>query len=395
MGHKIKTTSGAKKAWNLVRSNDGLNATLELYGDVAEERPRSFWTDEPKEGEYIIPAEIQGDLDSIANCRDVTIHINSTGGEVYAAIAIYNKIRSFTGNVTVIVDGIAASAASVIAMAGKTVKMASGALFMIHDPSVVMWDAVQLDDVKKIENWLEGTTKAIAGIYARKTGKSEDEIREMMRSETWMTDQEAVENGFADEVEDGTPVQIAMSTDRKMLMAAGRQFDVSKCINMPKFKVYDEQPHKQPLHHIDTNKEVDNMDLKELKEKNPDLYASLMSEAADAVKAANDKVVEDAVEAEDQRMKAIDEIAGMCSPEMVQEAKYGKTKCSAEVLALRAMKANKEMQASMHQNIVDDANDSGANGVQALGNNGNQAQEPKSEEQEIREVVDKLKKEAK
>ncbi len=382
----------ARKAWNLVRSNDGQTATVELYGDVAEERPPfNWWTDEPDPGEYIIPAEIQNDLDSIANCPNVDIHINSTGGEVYAAIAIYNKIKNFTGNVTVIIDGIAASAASVIAMAGKTIKMASGALFMIHDPAIAMYDYVQLDDLKKAENWLEGTSKAIAGIYARKTGKSEDEIRDLMKAETWMTDKEAVEMGFADEVAEGTPVQVTMSTDHKMLMAAGRNFDISRCINIPKLKISDKQPSGQAAIHIDNKKEEEEMNLTELKEKYPELYASLMSEATDAAKAAQGKAVKDAVEAEDERIKAIDEIASMCTPEMVQEAKYGEHKCSADTLALRAIKAQKEVQTQMSKNIVEDVKNSGANDVHALGNGGNEPVKPESMEDEVTNIVNKIK----
>lgn len=381
----------ARKAWNLVRSNDGQTATVELYGDVAEERPVNWWTDEPDPGEYIIPAEIQNDLDSIANCPNVDIHINSTGGEVYAAIAIYNKIKNFTGNVTVIIDGIAASAASVIAMAGKTIKMASGALFMIHDPAIAMYDYVQLDDLKKAENWLEGTSKAIAGIYARKTGKSEDEIRDLMKAETWMTDKEAVEMGFADEVAEGIPVQVTMSTDHKMLMAAGRNFDISKCINIPKLKISDKQPSGQAAIHIDNKKEEEEMNLTELKEKYPELYASLMSEATDAAKAAQSKAVKDAVDAEDERIKAIDEIASMCTPEMVQEAKYGEHKCSADTLALRAIKAQKEVQTQMSKNIVEDVKNSGANDVHALGNGGNEPVKPESMEDEVTNIVNKIK----
>lgn len=389
---KVKTKSKARKAWNVVRSTDGQTATIELYGDIVENRPRNGYTGEPSEKDYIIPSEIQKDLDDVKNCQTVDIHINSAGGEVYAAVAIYNKIKSFTGNVTTIIDGIAASAASVVAMAGKTVKISTGALFMIHNPSCFLFDYMNIDDLKKAENVLEATTNAIAGIYSRKTGKSEDEIRDLMAAETWMTDQEAVDFGFADEIEEGNDVQVTMSMDHKMIMAAGRQFDVHKCVNLPKnLKIGDTQPSGQALHHIEDKEDKKSMDLNEFKEKNPDLYNSLMNEAKKAVTDEQSTAIQDAVNAEDERIKAIDEIAGMCSPEMVNEAKYGEHRCSAADLAFRAIKAQKEAQTKMHNSIIEDVNASGVNDVKPIGNNGNTAVKPVSMETEVTEIVEKMK----
>ena len=131
--------------------------------------------------------------------------------------------------------------------------------------------------------------------------------------------------------------------------------------------------------------------VQEIKEKYPELYASLMSEATDAAKAAQSKAVKDAVDAEDERIKAIDEIASMCTPEMVQEAKYGEHKCSADTLALRAIKAQKEVQTQMSKNIVEDVKNSGANDVHALGNGGNEPVKPESMEDEVTNIVNKIK----
>ena len=392
MGAKSK----ARKAWNVVRSSDGQKATIDLYGDIVEQRPVSFWTDEPVEGEYIIPSEIQGDLDGVKNCPTVDIHINSAGGEVSAAVAIYNKIKSFTGDVTTIIDGLAASAASVIAMAGKTVKIASGALFMIHEPACFACDYMNFDDVKKMENSLQVTAKAIAGIYARKTGKSEDEILDLMKAETWLTDKETVEMGFADEIDEGANANVTMSMDHRMIMAAGWQFNVHN-MNLPKnLKIGEPQSSGQNCSHIESKEEDEkSMDLKELKEKHPDLYTSLMNEATNAANAAQSAAINDAVNAEDERIKAIDEIASMCTPEMVNEAKYGEHKCSAADLAFRAIKAQKALQNQMHSNIVDDAKASGAEDVKPLGNGGNEAVKPKTMETEVTEIVNKLKKGAK
>lgn len=131
---------------------------------------------------------------------DLTVHINSGGGYVYDGIAIYNALKSHQGQVTVHVDALAASAASVIAMAGDLIVMGEAALMMIHNASAVTIG--DHSEHSKGSEFLKKIDRQAAGIYARRTGMAVEKVSEMMEAETWLSTEEAVEKGFAD-MEDG------------------------------------------------------------------------------------------------------------------------------------------------------------------------------------------------
>lgn len=136
---------------------------------------------------------------------EVTIRINSPGGSVFDGMAIYNAIKDHKAATTTIIDGLAASAASYIALAGDRVIMAEGAFLMIHDPySLVIGTS---EDMRKEAALLDKVRDQIAGFYARKSGKDMAEITQMMADETWMTGKEAKEAGFADEVTEDNPAE--------------------------------------------------------------------------------------------------------------------------------------------------------------------------------------------
>lgn len=137
-------------------------------------------------------------LAQVGRGQDVTIRLNSGGGIATEGAAIHSAIAAHTGRKTVVVEGIAASAASVIAMAGDEVVMSPGALMMVHDPSGFTFGTV--DDHEKQIVALTALATAMAGIYAEKTGQGLEAVRADMRAEIWMTPEEAVERGYADRV---------------------------------------------------------------------------------------------------------------------------------------------------------------------------------------------------
>jgi len=127
---------------------------------------------------------------------DITVHLNSGGGIAADGAAIHATLTTYPGDVHIIVEGIAASAASLIAMAGDTITMADGAVMMIHDPlNITIGNSA--DHAKTIEE-LEAYAKAYARVYAKRSGKTADECREIMKAETWFDGEEAVAAGFAD-----------------------------------------------------------------------------------------------------------------------------------------------------------------------------------------------------
>ena len=144
-------------------------------------------------------------LAQVGRSQDVTIRLNSGGGIAFEGAAIHAAVAAHQGRKTIVVEGIAASAASVIAMAGDEVVMSPGALMMVHDPSGFTFGTV--DDHEKQITALTALANAMAGIYAEKTGKALDAIRSDMRAEIWMTPEEAVASGYADRVLTRTPAQ--------------------------------------------------------------------------------------------------------------------------------------------------------------------------------------------
>lgn len=132
--------------------------------------------------------------------RDITVYINSGGGDAAEGAAIYNTLQAHPGNVTVEVRGIAASAASLIAMAGQRIVMADGAILMIHDPQNITIG--NSDDHAKTIEQLEAFAVSYARIYAKRSGKTADECRRLMKAETWFDGPSAVAAGFADAVGD-------------------------------------------------------------------------------------------------------------------------------------------------------------------------------------------------
>jgi len=130
--------------------------------------------------------------------KDITVHINSTGGDVFQGQAIYTALKNYSGKVTVKIEGLAASMATIIALAADKVEMTSNSLFMIHSPmSNVFGNKSQM---RKQINALEKVETTMLSVYKAKTNISEDEIEQMMARETWLSAHEALELGFVDEV---------------------------------------------------------------------------------------------------------------------------------------------------------------------------------------------------
>ena len=139
---------------------------------------------------------------------DLTVHINSGGGIATEGAAIHSLLANRPGKTDIVIEGIAASAASLIAMAGRNIRMAEGAVMMVHDPSGFTV-GTSADHAKQIES-LEALATAYARVYAAKSGKTADECREIMRAERWFTPEDAVAEGFADAVLERPAAAVAM-----------------------------------------------------------------------------------------------------------------------------------------------------------------------------------------
>lgn len=177
-----------KKFWTWNKENTSNNdRVLELYGTIAEES----WFDDD-----ITPKMFRDEL--FSGSGNITIWINSPGGDCIAASQIYSMLMDYKGEVTVKIDGIAASAASVIAMAGTKVLMAPTALLMIHNPATMAFG--DHAEMQKAIEMLSEVKESIINAYEIKTGLSRAKLSHLMDAETWMNANKAIELGFADDV---------------------------------------------------------------------------------------------------------------------------------------------------------------------------------------------------
>lgn len=185
-----------KKFWNKSEtSND-----IYIYGDITS----YAWDDTDVTAKSFVE-----DLNSFGG-QPVTLHLNSGGGDVFQALAIYNSIRSYKGGVTVTIDGLAASAASLIAMGGSRIKMASNALMMIHLPSVGLMGYYDGAELSKIQTQLSAVEDSIIKTYETRLSKTSTklDVREMVQAETWLNAEDALSSGFIDEITDEVKMQV-------------------------------------------------------------------------------------------------------------------------------------------------------------------------------------------
>ena len=212
-----------KKFWNwkshktVNQENEAVtDRILELYGTIAEDS----WFDDD-----ITPQLFKDEL--TAGTGNITVWINSPGGDCIAAAQIYNMLTEYKGTVTVKIDGIAASAASVIAMAGDKILMSPVSMLMIHNPATYAFgDHVEL---QKVMDMLTEVKESIINAYVIKTGLSRAKLSHLMDSETWMDANKAVELGFADDViKKGNSEE--KSTDKKEILSDSMLFS-RKAVN--------------------------------------------------------------------------------------------------------------------------------------------------------------------
>jgi len=209
-----------KKFWSF-KNKDESTGELMLYGDISS----LSWR-----GDEVTPKQFKKDLDDLGDISTLNVYINSNGGDVFAGQAIYSMIKRHKATVNVYIDGLAASIASVIAMAGDKVIIPKNAMLMIHNP----WATAigNAEDFRKMADDLDKIRESIITTYKDKSELEDEKIIELMDAETWLTAEEAVDYGFADEIEDEK--QVAASLNDGFLTVNGQEFDISKYKNAPK-----------------------------------------------------------------------------------------------------------------------------------------------------------------
>ncbi|MCG7853788.1 MAG: Clp protease ClpP, partial [Methanosarcinaceae archaeon] len=202
--------------WFDIQNKTGADTgEIYIYGEITSEK----WFDED-----VTPGWFKDEVNKLKNMKYINMFINSGGGGVFAGMAIYSILKRQTAKITAHIDGIAASIASVIAMAAHEIIMPKNAMMMIHNPvSIALGDA---DSLRKEADVLDRVKQTIVSVYMDKTKKEEKRIRKMMDEQTWMDGESALKEGFIDTLETNKTVAMNMNSDR--VIVNGVEFDIEK-----------------------------------------------------------------------------------------------------------------------------------------------------------------------
>lgn len=289
------------KFWNFAKEE---NESVDLYikGTIESD---DNWIKDWYGEQYTSENRFIGDLNNYKDKKVINIYINSPGGSVFAACSIYNYLKRMESKINCYVDGVAASAATIILMAADTIYMPSNSLLMIHDPTTTLIGNYKKEELESTTQALDKIKNAIIESYLSKVKISSDELNIMMSKETWLNANEAAEIGFADVILYNEKIEYENKNNRVF---------------------------------------VNNFDFGELQ---------IPFDFKGGIGKMNDNIgVPDPAKKERERLKKIDEIANNIDFELVKKAKY-ELNWDAEKLAYEAIKNNKLNNKNIFRNHVE------------------------------------------
>ena len=346
------------KFWNVMKNDEEKSAELILYGSIGSDE---YWDD-------ISDKAFKQDIENLGNVENITLHINSPGGSVFSAVAIANTLKNHKAKITANIDGLAASAATIITSACDTVKMPKNALFMVHNPITFAYGNNQ--DMQKTLEMLNKVKNSIIETYLNKAKTDKETLSELMDNETWMSAEEAKEYGFIDEILDEN---VEKEVIENKLIINNMAFDISRFKNFKEKKIQEPRVINISVNSTGNPEEIadkfrdilnstenqknkgGNMTLEELKNKFPELYNQIFNEGKEA-----------GITKERERMREIDNLDVSNYSELVENAKYNEP-VEASVLAVNILNKQKEERIQKLQNIK---NDSQNNFTPPVPNNG-------------------------
>lgn len=307
------------------RNQTGKTPELLVYGDIGD------WWEEVQSRDF---AE---KLQAIS-ADEIDVRINSNGGSVFTAQAIYSSLKRHPATINVYIDGMAASAATIIAMAGDRVIMPENAMMMVHQPLTAVYG--NADELREIADILDKVRDTIVAVYRDKTGLDDETIIGLMDDETYMTAADAHEWGFVDEVAGALKIAAHRGKNGSVVIN-GLTFDADRFNKLPEQwqNAVKSQHDKSGASGKPEEKERITMTLDELKAQHPDLYKA---------------VVDEGQQAERARIQAIEDMTMPGHDELANQAKF-ETGLTPEAFAIELVKAEKASKASYLNNRKDDA----------------------------------------
>ena len=371
---------------------------LEVVGEIVSRSPPEL-RDEP----FCAETDVLKAIREANPDEEIELVIDSLGGSLTAGIAIYRALKKHPGSVTAKVEGYAASAASIVMCAADQIEVYNSSLIMIHGVQVV-GEQISAANIQKLAGDIESLDSAIADIYVNRTGNNVETIRDWMNPEKWMSGADAVKLGFADSIRPEQRKAPAMENQARLQAKANPLTkeemekvmksiedigkELANACNPEKKKCEDdaaEDPKKdqeaenKPKAEADEEKKPDAEDggdaaEKEEESKDPDDDTSEDETSDDEEKKEEGKpkdnpfqnmadAVAKAIADENERIKALDEIADLVPKKLLNEAKYGKTKMTAQELSYKVMMESKKQGRNFLNAWSDDQKDSGVNEV--------------------------------
>lgn len=343
-----------QKFWQIKNEANMDSAELLLYGQICDSVP---WWD--IENNIITAKQFAQDIAALGGKR-LCVRINSAGGDVFAAHAIYNQLVTYPGEVIVRVDGLAASAATIICMAASSIIMPANAVMMIHNPMLLLYGSYDVQSMEKMITQLGTIKDSIIAAYKKKCKVSEEVLAELMNAETWMSAQEALSYGFADVVEQ--PVTVQMSANA--LVINNVKHDIENIANAEQLKnIFNKGEKKSSMNFI--------QEVKDLVAK----YTSRAQNTGDAKPALPAINQTEIIAAERSRVQALDALndGSQTVGAIINDAKQnGKTAAEIEgvvnIIKQNTPKAMEEATAIEYiANLIADNQESGANGIKGQG----------------------------
>ena len=363
-----------KRFWNFRdAANENAAPELILYGDIASE---TWWGDE------ITPRQFTEELNALGNVPEIVVRINSGGGDVFAANAIYTRLKDNAAKITVKIDGWAASAATIVAMAGDVIEIPGNGVFMVHDPSIGLLGYFNETDLVKVSEELKVIKQSIVNGYALKTGKAAEEIAAIMAAETWFDGKQAVDAGFCDRLmfeEADTTVENAAKVIVNSVSMNLEQFPNMPVSLLNRLAAHTPGGFSNTKSKTEPKRSDQNMDgIKDIK-----TVADLKAAFPDLTK----QIEEEATAAERTRIQDIEEVALPGFDAIVNEAKFTKPTGAGDLA--KAIIAEQRKQGGKYiQDRDDDAKNSKAGDVGAGA--GIEGAADKDDDKEIDAVLDKL-----
>ena len=342
-----------KHFWKFINSAvDGKPPELILEGDISS---TTWWGDE------VTPRQFTEELNALGNVPEIVVRINSGGGDVFAANAIYTRLKDNAATITVKIDGWAASAATIVAMAGDVIEIPGNGVFMVHDPKMGAMGYFSAEEFTKAAEELKVIKQAIVNGYALKTKKDPEEIAAIMAAETWYDGKQAVDAGFCDRL----MFEDAKTTVENMgkVVVNSVSMDLERFPNLS-VSLLNRLTASASGGFTNTKNQIEQKRSEEVMDGIKDIKTpeGLRAAFSDLVKQIEDAATAAATAAERKRIQDIEGVALAGFENIVNAAKFEKPVSAGDV-ATQIVAAQKKQSADYIAARNDDAQDSGAGDV--------------------------------